>query len=138
MNFTVDAFSRILNLKSSPVSRRFFYAMSETGTVVRGPWRKSSVDPERQRPTLAEGEGSVRVLLGFLTRECAAALGHQPTASELADWANHQSDDRGVYCLFGRKITAADARVILKHPAREVTVRRARFRGRHPGILGSV
>ena len=120
------------------MSRRFFYAMAETGTVIRGPWRKSSIDPARKRPELAEGDAPVRVLLGFLTRECAIALGHQPTARELADWANHQRDERGVYCLFGRKISPDDATVILKHPKREVTVRRARFRGRHPGILGSV
>jgi hypothetical protein len=112
--------------------------MAEIGTVLRGPWRKSSVDPALQRPTLTEGDAPVRLLLGFLTRECARVLGHDPDARELADWANHQSDDRGVYCLFGREISPADAAVILKHPKREVTVRRARFRQRHPGILGSV
>ena len=61
--------------------------MAETGTVVRGPWRKSSIDPARKRPELAEGDAPVRVLLGFLTRECAIALGHQPTARELASRA---------------------------------------------------
>ena len=112
--------------------------MADTGNVIRGPWRKSSVDPARQRPSFQEGEAPVRVLLGYLTRECADALGHEPAPQELADWANHQRDDRGEFCLFGRKISADEARVILAHPKREVTVRRARFRERHPGILGSV
>lgn len=80
----------------------------------------------------------MRLLLGFLTRECARAIGHEPSPAELADWANHQSDERGRFCLFGKEISRADAAVILAHPTREVTVRRVRFRGRHPGILGSV
>ena len=112
--------------------------MAERETVVRGPWRKSSVDPALRRPTLQEGDAPVRVLLGFLTRECALSLGHPPSAEELVEWANHQSDTRGEFCLFGRKISQQDAQVILQHPKREVTVRRARFRGHHPGILGSV
>jgi hypothetical protein len=41
----------------------------------------------------------------------------------LASWANEQRDERGRYCIFGRAITAADARVILRHPSRLVTVR---------------
>lgn len=137
-SFIPISFWLILALKCSVLSRRFDYEMAENGTVLRGPWRKSSVDPALQRPTLAEGDAPVRVLLGFLTKECALALGHSPDAGELADWANHQRDQRGLYCLFGRKISRADATVILKHPKREVTVRRARFRQRHPGILGSV
>lgn len=112
--------------------------MAEPGNVVRGPWRNSSADPALQRATIQEGDKPVRVLLGYLTRECADTLGRQPTARELADWANHQRDERGEFCLFGRAISPEEARVILAHPSREVTVRRARFRQRHPGILGSV
>lgn len=64
--------------------------------------------------------------LGFLVRECAVRLGRFPSPRELAEWANHQVDDRGEYRLFGREITPAEAEVILRHPGREVTVRRPR------------
>ena len=107
--------------------------MAETGNVIRGPWRKSTADPARLRPALHEGDAPVRVLLGYLTRECVDALGHEPTPRELADWANHQRDERGEFCLFGRKINPDEARVILAHPGREVTVRRARFSPASPG-----
>jgi hypothetical protein len=66
--------------------------------------------------------------LGFVVRQCAIELGHAPSARELADWANHQWDDRGEYCLFGRTITSAEAEVILRHPGREVSVRAERLR----------
>lgn len=57
-------------------------------------------------------------MLGFVVRRCAAALGHPPDAEELADWANNHG------CrIFGRPITADEARVILRHPGRLVTVR---------------
>lgn len=62
-------------------------------------------------------------MLGFVVRQCAVALGHPPTAEELAEWANNQRDERGGYRIFGRAIDAAEARVILKHPGRLVTVR---------------
>ena len=66
-------------------------------------------------------------MLGFLVRECVVALGHAPTPEELAAWANGCRDERGPFCLFGRAITPAEARVILRHPGREVTVRAERF-----------
>lgn len=65
----------------------------------------------------------LRIMLGFVVRQCAVALGHAPTPDELAAWANEQRDERGRYCIFGRAITADDARVILRHPSRLVTVR---------------
>ena len=48
-----------------------------------------------RHPTPPRGWHFRRVLLGYLTRECADALGHEPAPQELADWANHQRDDRG-------------------------------------------
>jgi hypothetical protein len=65
----------------------------------------------------------VRIMLGFVVRQCAVALGHAPTAEELAEWANNQRDERGGYRIFGRPIDAAEARIILKHPGRLVSVR---------------
>ncbi len=65
----------------------------------------------------------LKVMLGFVVRQCAVALGHAPTPEELAAWANEQRDARGRYRIFGRPITAADAAVMLRHPGRLVTVR---------------
>lgn len=65
----------------------------------------------------------LRIMLGFVVRQCAVALGHAPSADELAQWANDQRDERGRYCIFGRAISTAEAEVILKHPSRLVTVR---------------
>jgi len=65
----------------------------------------------------------LRIMLGFVVRQCAVALGHSPSADELAQWANDQRDERGCYCIFGRAISTEEARVILKHPSRLVTVR---------------
>ena len=64
-----------------------------------------------------------KIMLGFVVRQCAVALGHAPTASELAAWANAQRDARGRYRIFGRPITAEEAAVMLRHPGRLVTVR---------------
>lgn len=74
----------------------------------------------------------LRMMLGFVVRQCAAAIGRAPSARELAEWANDQRDDNGRYHIFGRAITEEEARVILRHPARLVTVRpgpRWRFGG---------
>ena len=136
--------------------------MSEGAKILRGPWRERAEaerTPPASRPAeagrsggirrdgpasdLAEGRGLVapdgevlapnRIHLGFVVRDCAVALGRTPTPAELAHWANHQVDDRGEYRLFGRDITAAEAKVILAHPGRTVTVRPDRARGRGPG-----
>ena len=45
------------------------------------------------------------------------------SAEELCAWANNQGQGRTRHCLFGRAITLAEARVILRHPGRPVTVR---------------
>ena len=66
---------------------------------------------------------SPKVMLGFLVRQCAVALGRQPSPAELCEWANNQRDNRGQYRLFGRQITVEDAALILKHPGRLVSVR---------------
>jgi len=65
----------------------------------------------------------LRIMLGFVVRQCAVALGHAPSAEELAGWANEQRDARGRYRIFGRAITVDEARVVLRHPGRLVTVR---------------
>jgi hypothetical protein len=64
-----------------------------------------------------------RIMLGFVVRQCAVALGHPPTPVELAEWANNQRDARGRYRIFGRPVTVEEAGVILRHPGRLVTVR---------------
>jgi hypothetical protein len=65
----------------------------------------------------------MRIMLGFVVRQCAVALGHPPTPAEFAEWANNQRDERGRYRIFGRPIEPTEARVILKNPGRLVTVR---------------
>jgi len=64
-----------------------------------------------------------KMMLGFVVRRCAADVGHQPTAEEFAAWANEQRDGVRTFCLFGRPISVAEARLILRHPGREVTTR---------------
>jgi hypothetical protein len=66
-----------------------------------------------------------KIMLGFVVRQCAVALGHRPSPAELVEWANNQGKGRQRYCLFGRAITIDEARVILRHPGRPVTVRSA-------------
>ena len=68
----------------------------------------------------------LRIMLGFVVRQCAVALGHAPSAMELAEWANNQRDTRGRYRIFGRAITPSEAQVMLRHPGRMVTVRGGR------------
>ena len=55
---------------------------------------------------MAARPDQMRIMLGFVVRQCAVALGHRPTPAELADWANEQRDERGRYRIFGRAITA--------------------------------
>lgn len=127
--------------------------VAESAKILRGPWgdRDENVRPAsapRMPAGEARGTGPVpgpgapdegevlapnRIHLGFVVRDCTVALGRTPTPAELAHWANHQVDDRGEFRLFGRDITAAEAKVILAHPGRTVTVRPERARGRRPG-----
>jgi hypothetical protein len=65
----------------------------------------------------------LRIMLGFVVRQCARRLGHAPRPEELAEWANNQRDQRGHYHIFGRPISSEEARIILRHPERLVTVR---------------
>jgi hypothetical protein len=113
--------------------------VSDRAEVIRGPWPALRPDGDPRAPgAVAEERGSEapdavaagKMMLGFVVRECTVALGHAPSAAELAEWANHQQDDRGEFCLFGRAITAAEARVILAHPGRPVSVRADRMRPR--------
>jgi hypothetical protein len=78
-------------------------------------WNKTLVMSARPEP--------LRIMLGFVVRQCAVALGHPPTPAEFASWANDQRDARGRYRIFGRSISEDEARVILRHPGRLVTVR---------------
>lgn len=62
-------------------------------------------------------------MLGFVVRQCTRAIGRNPRPEDFADWANNQRDGRGVYHMFGRAISADEARVIMRNPGRMVTVR---------------
>ncbi len=100
--------------------------MAERAQIVQGPWgapkSPDTAAKAHEREPIAPG----KLVLGMVVRECSVELGHDPSPRELADWANHQFDNRGDFCLFGREITDAEAAVILKNPGREVTVRPAR------------
>jgi hypothetical protein len=72
---------------------------------------------------MADASEPLRIMLGFVVRQCARYLGHPPDPEELAEWANNQRDERGVYRIFGRPISTEEARVILRHPERLVTIR---------------
>lgn len=106
--------------------------MGERAQVVQGPWGapKRPAPDENDAPKPATPG---KLVLGMVVRECAVQLGHDPSARELARWANHQRDSRGDFCLFGREISDAEAAVILKNPDREVTVRPARAAAK-PGL----
>jgi hypothetical protein len=85
-------------------------------TLSVGPWEKFlAMNAVRDEP--------LRVMLGFVVRQCAVALGRKPTPVELSEWANNQRDEHGRYRVFGRAITPEEATVILRHPGRLVTVR---------------
>ena len=62
-----------------------------------------------------------KMMLGFVVRRCAVAVGHDPSPEEFAAWANRHQDGDRVFHLFGRPITVDEARTILRHPARPVT-----------------
>jgi len=63
------------------------------------------------------------MMLGFVVRRCAATIGHDPSAEEFTAWANTYHDGERTIYLFGRAITIAEARVIMRHRGRPVTVR---------------
>jgi hypothetical protein len=65
------------------------------------------------------------MMLGFVIRRCAVSLGHDPTPSEFANWANNYGDGNRKICLFGRPISELEARVMLRHRARPVAARSA-------------
>lgn len=103
--------------------------MPEKARILRGPWTEAPVSrapaTDRSGPD-AEQRG--KMSLGFVIRQCAVELGRMPNAGELAEWANHRVDERGEYRLFGRKISVAEAEIILRHPGRPVRVRAERWR----------
>lgn len=85
-------------------------------TAARGAWDKLSPMDRGDAPQL-------RIMLGFVVRQCARRLGRPPRPEELADWANNQIGEHGRYRIFGRAITADEARVMLRNPDRLVSVR---------------
>jgi hypothetical protein len=70
----------------------------------------------------AKHQPSNKMMLGFIVRRCAADLGHTPTPNEFAAWANGHGRNGHSHCLFGRAISAADAKVMLSQPGRLVTI----------------
>jgi hypothetical protein len=79
-----------------------------------------------KRPVMATGPSALpKMMLGFVVRRCAVAVGHDPSAEEFAAWANAQQDGDRSFCLFGRPISVHEARLILRHPGRPVTARNA-------------
>ena len=66
-----------------------------------------------------------KMMLGFVVRRCAVAVGHDPSAEEFAAWANAQPDRSGSICLFGRPISVYEAGMILRHRGRAVSARSA-------------
>jgi len=65
------------------------------------------------------------MMLGFVVRRCAVAVGHDPSAEEFTTWANNYPDGDRTVALFGRPISVAEARLILRRPGRPVSARGA-------------
>jgi hypothetical protein len=65
------------------------------------------------------------MMLGFVVRRCAAAIGHDPSPEEFTAWANTYHDGERTINLFGRAISVAEARLIMRHRGRAVTARSA-------------
>ncbi len=84
-------------------------------TAERNAWNNPAAMADTSEP--------LRIMLGFVVRQCARHLGHAPRPAELAEWANNQRGEHGCYRIFGRPITIDEARIILRHPERMVTVR---------------
>ncbi len=68
---------------------------------------------------------SAKMMLAFVIRQCEIDLGHPPTAAELAAWANNGGRSGRRVFLFGRPISEAEARVILRRPSRLVSAKAA-------------
>ena len=66
-----------------------------------------------------------KMMLGFVIRRCAVAVGHEPSAAEFARWANAYPDGKRTVHLFGRPISEREAQVILRHRSRPVAARSA-------------
>jgi hypothetical protein len=66
-----------------------------------------------------------KMMLGFVVRRCAATIGHDPSAEEFTAWANTYHDGERTIYLFGRPITIAEARLIMRHRGRPVSARSA-------------
>ena len=66
-----------------------------------------------------------KMMLGFVVRRCAVALGRTPTPAEFAEWANSHRNGSDRTRLFGRPITEREAALILRHPERAVSARSA-------------
>lgn len=64
-----------------------------------------------------------KLMLGFIVRRCAREIGRAPTPEEFAAWANAQQENGRRYSLFGKAISPSEARVMLRHPGRLVSVR---------------
>ena len=77
------------------------------------------------------------MMLGFVVRRCAATIGHDPSAEEFTAWANTYHDGERTIYLFGRPITIAEARVIMRHRGRAVTARSAAAHEQIENILDS-
>jgi hypothetical protein len=67
--------------------------------------------------------GAPKMMLGFIVRRCAAELGHMPSPDEFASWANEQTQNGRGFCLFGKPISPAAAKIMINQPSRLVTVR---------------
>ncbi len=72
------------------------------------------------RPT-----GLPKMMIGFVIRRCAVAVGHDPSPEEFAQWANEYREAGRRVSLFGRPISIDEARLILKHRGRPVSARSA-------------
>jgi hypothetical protein len=73
----------------------------------------------------SNGKQLPKMMLGFVVRRCAVAVGHDPSAEEFVEWANNFPDGDRIVRLFGRPISIREARAILRHPGRAVSTRSA-------------
>jgi len=66
-----------------------------------------------------------KMMIAFVVRRCTAALGREPTAAELASWANAGGRGSRSISLFGRAISEREAEIILNNRGRLVTAKMA-------------